>query len=84
MFSDFLKWDPQNTAQQTKFNIKDNLSLFHKDYDVEYQVLNGKKQFVIRKHGSGSWFIDFSVLSMDEANVAKLIDIYTDLRNTLK
>lgn len=26
MYTDFLKWDPQNPAQPTKFTILDNLS----------------------------------------------------------
>ena len=42
MYTDFLKWDPQNPAQPTKFSILDNLSWTHKDYDVEYRFVNGK------------------------------------------
>ncbi|WP_233458460.1 hypothetical protein [Enterobacter asburiae] len=84
MYTDFLKWDPQNPAQPTKFTILDNLSWTHKDYDVEYRFVNGKKLFVINKHSTGNWFVDFSELSMDEANVAKLTNVYIDLRQKLK
>ena len=84
MYTAFLKWDPQNPAQPTKFTILDNLSWTHKDYDVEYRFVNGKKLFVINKHSTGNWFVDFSALSMDEANVAKLTNIYIDLRQKLK
>jgi hypothetical protein len=75
-----INWLLQNTAQPTKFTIPDNLSLPHKDYDVEYRFVNGKKLFVINKHSTGNWFVDFSELSMDEDNVAKLTDVYIDLR----
>lgn len=84
MYTGFLKWDPQNPAQPAKFTIPDNLSWTHKDYDVEYRFVNGKKLFVINKHSTGNWFVDFSELSMDEANVAKLTDVYIDLRQKLK
>jgi hypothetical protein len=46
--------------------------------------VNGKKLFVINKHRTGNWFVDFSELSMDEANVAKLTNVYIDLRQKLK
>lgn len=72
------------TTQPTKFTIPDNLSWTHKDYDVEYRFVNVKKLFVIIKHSTGNWFVDFSELSMDEANVAKLADVYIDLRQKLK
>ncbi|AVG33408.1 hypothetical protein MC67_00665 [Enterobacter cloacae complex sp.] len=74
----------QRGAGQTKFNIPDNLSWTHKSYDVEYQFMNGKKLFIIRKHGNGNWFVDFSVLSMDEANITKLNEVYIELRERLK
>ncbi len=84
MYTNFLKWDPQNPAQPTKFNILDNLSWTHKDYDVEYRFMNGKKLFVINKHSTGNRFLDFSELSMDEAKVAKLTNVFIDLRQKVK
>jgi hypothetical protein len=42
--------------------------------------MNGKKLFIIRKHGNGNWFVDFSVLSMDEANITKLNEVYIEER----
>ncbi|MEP8658645.1 hypothetical protein ABKV25_06615 [Enterobacter asburiae] len=84
LYTNFLKWDPTKPAQTTKFNIPDNLSWTHKSYDVEYQFMNGKKLFIIRKHGNGNWFVDFSVFSMDEANITKLNEVYIELRERLK
>ncbi|MDX7526491.1 hypothetical protein SJ358_23160, partial [Enterobacter hormaechei] len=62
----------------------DTGSTFNKEYDVEYRVVQSKKLFVINKHSSGTWFIDFSEISMDEANVQKALDVYEGLRGKLK
>ncbi|HDR2161204.1 TPA: hypothetical protein QCG56_001478 [Enterobacter cancerogenus] len=84
LYSGFLKWDPNDTAAITTFTIPDHESLFHKDYDVEYRLVQGKKLFVINKHSNGNWFTDFSETSMDEANVMKALDVYEGLRGKLK
>lgn len=84
LYAGLLKWDPKAPGQTTKFTIKDSESWTNKDYDVEYRFVQGKKLFIIKKHGSGNWFIDFSELSMDEVNVAKVLGVYEDLRNTLR
>lgn len=84
LYTGFLKWDPKNSEQMTKFTIPDTVSYFQKDYDVEYRFVQNKKFFVVNKHHSGSWVIDFSEISMDEANVMKALDIYEGLREKLK
>lgn len=84
LYSGFLKWDPNDSGVTTTFTIPDTGSTFNKEYDVEYRVVQSKKLFVINKHSSGTWFIDFSEISMDEANVQKALDVYEGLRGKLK
>lgn len=84
LYSNFLKWNPQDSGVTTTFTIPDAGSTFNKEYDVEYRFIQGKKRFVINKHSSGTWFIDFSEISMDEANVQKALDVYEGLRGKLK
>lgn len=84
IYAGFFKWDPKDPNQKVKFTIMDNVSLFQKDYDVEYRLVQGRKLFVINKHRSDNWFVDFSELAMDENNVQKLLGVYEDLRQSLK
>ncbi|QGU15169.1 hypothetical protein GNG27_11045 [Leclercia sp. 119287] len=84
LYSGFLKWDPKDTAATTRFTVPDTDSLTRKEYDIEYRLVQGKKLFVINKHSSDALFTDFSEMSMDEANVAKALDVYVNLRTVLR
>ncbi|MCT4707654.1 hypothetical protein MUA03_17375 [Enterobacteriaceae bacterium H16N7] len=84
MYAGFLKWEPDDKTQKTKFTINDGVSLFPSSYEVEYSVKNGRKLFLMNHSSSGFWFRDFSKQAVDENNVTKLLKIYVALKSELK
>lgn len=84
LYSGFLKWNPDDKTQKTKFTIKDDVSWFSSDYEVEYSVRNGQKLFLMNHSRSGDWFVDYSKQAVDEKNIIKLLNIYVSLKNELK
>ncbi|HEN4999041.1 TPA: hypothetical protein U6I48_004599 [Klebsiella aerogenes] len=84
MYTGFLKWNPEDKTQKTKFTINDGVSLFPSSYEVEFSYKNGKKLFLMNHSRSGSWFRDFSKQAVDEKNVLELLKIYVGLKSELR